>query len=107
MNLKNSDVLLLIIKINPNTEIAQTKTKTTESVDLKSIETIGTLYSSPKLLLQEEIYLIVVTEKEVSISIFIITDQKKTFAIYPPSFWRTSDTKKTVRVRRKNKFKSN
>ena len=27
MNLKNSDVLLLLIKHNPNTENAQTKTK--------------------------------------------------------------------------------
>ena len=106
MNLKKSAVLLFIIKNNPNTKLAQTKTRATESVDLKSIQTIDIFYSSPKLLLQEEIYLIVVTENEVSISIFIITDQKKTFAIYPPSFWRTCDTKKTVRVRRKNKFKS-
>ena len=105
MKLKNSDVLLLIIISNPNSETPQTKTKTTESVDLKSIKTIDTFYSSSKLLIQEEINLIDVAEKEVSISNFIITDQKKTSAIYPPSYWRTSDTKRTVRVRR-NKFKS-
>ena len=77
MNLKKSEVLLFIIKNNPNTKIAQTKTRATESVDLKSIQTIDIFYSSPKLLLQEEIYLIAVFKKQVSISIFTIIDQNK------------------------------
>ena len=70
------------------------------------MKTIDTFHSNPKLILQEEINLIDVTKHEVSISIFIITDQKKVFAIYPSGYCRNSDTEKTVRVRRKNKIKS-
>ena len=51
--------------------------------------------------------MIAVTKNDVITSYFIITDQKKTFAIYTPGYWQDLDTKKTVRVRRKNKFKSN
>ena len=103
MYLNKSDELLLIIDNNTDTKISQTKTRALKSIDLKSIDTF---YSNPQFLLQEEKHLIAVTKNKISNSNFFITDQSKIFAIYTPSYWQDPDTKKTVTVRRKNKFKS-
>ena len=106
MNLKKSDELLLLIENNPNTIISQTKSRTTNTLFLILIKSIDTFHSNPKLLLQEEIYLIDKTKSEVNISFFIKTDQNNSFAIYRPGYWQVPNTKKTKRVRGKNKFKS-
>ena len=90
-----------------DTKTAETTSRATESADVKLCKSIDTFSSNPQLLLPEKIYMIAVTKNEVSTSYLIITDQNKTFAIYTPGSWQDPDTKKTVGVRRKNKFKSN
>ena len=107
MNLKKSDELLLIIENNSNTIISQTKSRTTKSLFLILIKSIDTFHSNPKLLLQEEIFLIAVTKNEVSISYYKVTDQNRNFAIYSPGYWQVPNTKKMKELEEKTSSNQN
>ena len=93
MNFKKSDELLLIIENDADKIISRTKTRAAESVFGILIKSIDIFHSNTKLLLQELMNLIGVTENEASIFYFIITDQNKTFEIYKPGYWQDPNTK--------------